>query len=143
MVTVKMEEAGKSFLHEPDEWLPATIDRVEEGDDYGFGPTIRLILHIDGDISEGGEQNETWAMASQKLSPRSKLYGWLKGINPSLLPDVGGTVQLDALNNLRVDVMFEHYDDAGTTKEKAAKFRASKTKAPAKVPTVADKEAPF
>lgn len=143
MVTVTMSE-GASFFHEPDEWVPATLARVEEGDDYGYGPTIRLILHVDGDLTDGEEQRETWAMASQKLSPRSKLFGWLKGIDPALIPETGGTINLANLEGRRVDVMFEHgTKDDGTAKETVAKLRTSKVPAPAPVPTVADKEIPF
>lgn len=138
-------DEGLSFFHEPDEWLAASLDRVEEGDDYGYGPTIRLVLHIDGDLTDGGEQRETWAMASQKLSPRSKLYGWIKGIDPNILPEQGGTLNLAELDGRRVDVMFEHgTKDDGTAKETVAKMRTSKTAAPAATPpTEADKEIPF
>ncbi len=144
MVSVVMSESG-GFFHEPDEWLPATIARVEEGDDYGYGPTIRLILHVDGDETDAEEQRETWAMASQKLTPRSKLYGWLKGIDPALIPEHGGTVDLSVLEDRRVDVMFEHgTKDDGTTKETVVKLRSSKVPAPkVKKPTLADKETPF
>lgn len=137
---------SSGFFHEADEWLPATIARVEEGDDYGYGPTIRLVLHVDGDYTDGdAEQRETWAMASQKLTPRSKLYGWLKGIDTNLIPDNGGTINLAVLEGRRVDVMFEHgTKDDGTTKETVAKLRTSKVPAPANTPpTVADKETPF
>jgi hypothetical protein len=144
MVDLVMEETGKGFLHEPEEWLPATLTSVVDGDDYGFGPTIKLILHLDGDTGDDGIQRETWAMASAKLSPRSKLYGWIKGIDPKLLPEVGGTIQLSQLENKRVDVMFEHHETDDGTKERVTKIRGSKTKAPAKpAPTAADMEAPF
>lgn len=137
------ESAG--FFHEADEWLPATLAKVEEGDDYGYGPTIRLILHVDGDETDGGEQRETWAMASQKLTPRSKLYGWVKGIDPALIPETGGTINLAVLEGRRVDVMFEHgTKEDGTTRESVAKLRTSKVAAPANpAPTLADKETPF
>lgn len=147
MVTVTYSEGGAGFFHEPDDWLPATIHRVEEGDDYGYGPTIRLVLHVDGDEFDG-EQRETWAMASQKLSPRSKLYGWLKGIDPGLIPAEGGTVNLAVLEGRRVDVMFEHgTKEDGTAKETVAKLRTSKVKAP-ELPTTAaasadENEIPF
>jgi len=143
MVQIKME-SGSGFLHEPDEWLTATLDRVEEGDDYGYGPTVKLILQIDGDIDDGGTQHETWAMASQKLSPRSKLYGWIKGIDPNLLPAEGETVNLDDLAGRRVEVMFEHEETPEGTKEKATRMRGSKTPPPKNpAPTPTDLEKPF
>jgi len=110
---------GSFITHEADEWYPATLERLEEGEDYGFGPTIRFIIQIDG------EDGETWALASQKLSPRSKLYGWVKGIDPALLPEVGEPLRYKKLEGRRVEVMFE----AGEDRERVTKIRAEKVAA--------------
>lgn len=138
-----MQESG--FFHEADEWYSGTLARVEDGEDYGYGPTIKLIIHLDGDVDDGGTQRETWAMASQKLSPRSKLYGWVNGIDPNLLPENGETLDLATLEDRRVDIMFEHgLKGDGTTKEVVSKVRTSKTKAPkTPAPTKAELEEPF
>lgn len=91
-----------SFItHEADEWWPGLLIRVEEAEDYGFGATIRFVILIDGD------ESETWALASQKLSPRTKLYGWVKGIDPTLLPEVGETLNTKKLADRRVEVMWD------------------------------------
>lgn len=133
---------GSFVTHEVDEWYPGVLTTIEEGDDYGFGPTIRFIIALDG------EEGETWAMSSQKLSPRSKLYGWVKGIDPSLIPDVGQAFQYRKLEGRRVEVMFE----LGEDREKVTKIRAEKkTAAPirtqqkraAAAKVVTDDEAPF
>jgi len=115
-------------LPEPDEWLPAKIDRVEEGQDYGFGPTLKIVLHLDGDIDQiSGEQRETWAMCSTLLTPRSKLYGWIKSIDPAMLPSKGGSFNTDTLAGLAVDVMFEHGENSeGMPRAKVVKMRSSK-----------------
>lgn len=123
---LKMTESGPT--HEADEWYSGMLTRVEEGDDYGYGPTVRLIIELDD------EQSETWAMASQTLSPRSKLYSWVKGIDPGLLPEPGGILDLSDLEDRRVDVMFETTQkDDGTERERVVKIRASKSKPPVKV----------
>ena len=122
---------GTFATHEVDEWFPGNLDRVEEGEDYGFGPTIRFVLTLDG------EDSETWALASQKLSPRSKLYNWIKGIDPKLVPEIGQVVQWDQLVDRRVDVMFELAND----KERVSKIRSSKTAAAKPASDVKTKQA--
>ena len=108
---------GSFITHEADEWYPGLLLRVEEGGDYGFGDTIRFVIALDGE-----DDQETWALASQKLSPRSKLYGWVKGIDPSLIPEVGQPFKYKELEDRRVEVMFE----AGDDREKVVKIRAEK-----------------
>lgn len=112
---ITMQE-GSFVTHEVDEWFPGVLLRVEEGGDYGFGDTIRFVIQIDG------EEGETWALASQKLSPRSKLYGWVKAIDATLIPEVGEAFKYKALENRRVEVMFEQGED----RERVTKIRAQK-----------------
>lgn len=112
---ITMQE-GSFITHEVDEWFPGVLIRVEEGGDYGFGDTIRFVIQIDG------EEGETWALASQKLSPRSKLYGWVKAIDASLIPEVGEPFKYKKLEDRRVEVMFEQGDD----RERVTKIRAEK-----------------
>lgn len=118
---------GQFTSFEPDEWYPGEIARIEEGDDYGYGPTVRFVLYIDGDLMSDGNPRETWALCSQSLSPRSKLYGWIAGIDRTLIPEPGGTLDLEELAGRKVDVMFEHQTkDDGTVREKVVKMRTSK-----------------
>lgn len=134
-----------AFLHEPDEWLPGQVVNIQEAEDRGFGPGLKWIIELDED--EAGD--ETWAFCSQSLSPRSKLYGWLKALGADL--DNGAVVDLEQYVGKRVDVMFERYqgtaaDGSDVEKEKVVKIRASKTKAPKKTQPKAnfpDDEAPF
>lgn len=92
---------GSFITHEPDEWFAGDLIRIEDGEDYGFGETIRFVIALDG------EESETWALASQKMSPKSKLYGWVKGIDPNLIPDIGEALQYKKLADRRVEVMFD------------------------------------
>lgn len=114
-------------LHEPDEWYPGVIASVEDGDDYGYGPTVKFIIHIDGETDMvTDEPRETWAMCSAKLSKRSKLYGWVSAIDSSLIPVDGGTLNLNVLEGRAVDVMFEHAESENGTRDRVVKMRSRK-----------------
>lgn len=126
MPTVERTESTFE-LHEADEWYPGVIAKVEDGEDYGFGPTVKFIIHLDGEIDPiSDEPRETWAMCSLKLSKRSKLYGWVNAIDPTLIPDEGGTLDLAVLEDREVDVMFEHAESENGTRDRVAKIRARK-----------------
>lgn len=124
------------FLHEPEEWLHATIQKIEEADDYGFGPTLRWTIQVDGD------DYETDDLCSMKLTPRSKLYGWLSGIDPNLIPkEDGDSVDLADIEGRDVEVMFRHDKrEDGTVREKIDRMRAPKNVAAKKKPTPKNKQ---
>lgn len=152
MPTVTATESGGFDLHEPDEWHDGTVTGIEESNDGQWGPGLKWLIVLDDDEPhDDGAPWETWAFCSQKLSPRSKLYGWLKGIDPSLIPEPGGTVDLDDLVGTRIQVMFERvngHDPDGNPqeKEKVTKIRAGKKadkKKAAESKTDDDLEAPF
>ncbi len=109
---------GSFVTHELDEWYPGTLTGIEPADDYGFGPTVRFLITLDG------EDEETWALASQKLSPKSKLYGWVAGIDPTNLPETGKKWDYKPLIGRRVEIMFA--DNEG--RERVTKIRAEKKK---------------
>lgn len=142
---VTATETGGIELHEPDEWVDGTLTAIEE-DEGQFGAQFKFIIHLDGD----DEDRFQWAYCSQKLSPRSKLYAWVKGLDPDAIPEPGGSLDLAQFVGRRVQVMFEHFEgydafaDANVTKEKVVKIRASKTAAPAQAKAAADDdERPF
>ena len=132
-LTVKA--AGDGYLHDAEEWLPGFVAAIDEQDGT-YGPQLKWVLHLDGDdTTDDGSPREVWAFSSTTLSPKSKLYGWLKALGYDL--EVGGVVDLEPLIGSRVDVFFERY--AGTSpegqpvdKEKVVKLRTSKTAAPTK-----------
>lgn len=153
MPTVTATESGGFDLHEPDEWFDAQITDIQDLPDGQWGPGLKFILELDDDEPhDDGAPWETWAFCSQKLSPRSKLYGWLKAIDEDLIPEPGGTIDLDDLVGSRVQVMFERFnghdpDGNPQEKEKVVKIRAGKKKAKAKKAAKPkadeDLEAPF
>ena len=117
-----MQEASGFDLHEPDEWLPGTIRAIEETEGQ-YGPGLKWIIGLDG------EEWDTWAFCSQKLSPKSKVYGWLKGLDPQNMPEPSEVVDFNKFVGKRVEVMFEQFDDDGSTREKVSKLRAEKKSA--------------
>lgn len=128
-----MYEEGGDFLHEADEWLPATLTALE-ADEGQYGPSIKWIFVLDEDTQDAGPGmgslgKETWAWSDQKITTKNKTGRWATAIEPSLT--VGKVVDLGKLVDRRVDVMFERTTKAdGTEGEKVVKVRASKTPAP-------------
>ena len=136
--TLTVSESGGFDLHEEDEWFDGTITNIEETTDGQWGPGLKFIIELDGDtytLDSGEEvQRETWAFCSQKLSKRSKLYGWAKGLGWDPADE---TISLEDYVNVRCQVMFERFDGFDRDgnpqeKEKVVKIRAGKGKAPAK-----------
>lgn len=129
-LTITATEAGGFDLHPEDEWVDGTIERIEETEGQ-WGPGLKWIIHLDGDTADNGDPWETWAFCSQKLSPRSKLYAWLKGLGYDV--DAGDTVDLEEFVGTRCQVMFERYDGTdpdgnSIEKEKVVKIRKGKGK---------------
>ena len=150
-LTLTVSESGGFELHEEDEWFDGQITTIEETQDGQWGPGLKWIIELDGDtytLDDGSEvQRETWAFCSQKLSKRSKLYGWARGLGWD--PDEE-TIDLEDYVDTRCQVMFERFDGFDkegnpVEKEKVTKLRKGKGKAPAakKLKAVEDDEAPF
>jgi len=126
-LTVTLKESAGFDLHEPDEWYAGYLAGIEETGDNGFGPGLKWIISL-----EGEDDREPWAFCSQKFSTRSRLYGWVHAIDASIIPEAGGTLDLEDLIGRPVDVMFEQYqgttsEGQAITKEKVVKIRASKS----------------
>lgn len=135
-LTVTMQESGGFELHEEAEWYEGILLNIEEADDRGFGPGLKWIINLDGETdSFSGEPRETWAFCSQKLSPRSKLFRWAKGVlGEHAMPEPGGALDLAGLIGARIKIMFEHVpgtDDAGNpqTKERVVAMKTAGTTA--------------
>lgn len=130
-LVIERTESGGFDLHEPDEWFDGTITAIEETDGQ-WGAGLKFIIVLDGEeTADDGYPRETWAFASQKLSPRSKLYGWAKGLGWD--PE-SETIDLEEFVDARCQVMFEQYegtdpDGNAVTKEKVVKVRKGKGKA--------------
>lgn len=140
-LTVTMKEGGGFDLHEEGEWHPGTLVDIEDLPDGQYGPGLKWIINLDGDVYDDGKPRDTWAFCSQTLSPRSKLYKWAKGIlGETAMPQAGQTLDLGQLVGKRVKVMFEHGpgmtpEGDPITKEKVVGIKAAgDTPAPAPTP---------
>jgi hypothetical protein len=128
-MTRRLEVVHSTFdAHEPDEWYDGTI--VEIMDTEGqFGPQFKWIIELDDDEPlDDGSARESWAYCSQKLTPRSKLYGWATALGWD--PD-SGTLDVDKIEGRRCSVMFESYkgtDSDGNVvdREKIVKIRKAR-----------------
>lgn len=149
------ESAGFEY-HEPDEWFKGRIADITETTGQ-FGDGVKLVIYLDGETNDDGSERETWAYASQKATPRSKIFGWYKAIT-GLNVEAGGILDLGKLLGARVEVMFERFmgtdRDSGSPveKEKVVKIRAEKklqqkaaaaAKKPQRPVDDDDEEAPF
>tara|TARA_R110000787_G_scaffold117171_10_gene227734 strand:+ start:2668 stop:3108 length:441 start_codon:yes stop_codon:yes gene_type:complete len=116
-----VSESSGFELHEADEWYDGHINSIEAGEGT-FGPDLKFIIILKGEIDR-----EVWAFSSQKLSPKSKLYGWAKALGyPMDTP-----LNLQNLVGDKVQIMFERYmatDQEGNPleKEKVVKIREPK-----------------
>ena len=150
-ITLTVEAAGAGWLHDAEEWLPGTIDTIEEAEGR-FGKQLKWVINLDGDDpNDDGTLRGVWAYSGARCVPRSKLHGWLKALGLDL---DGDEVELGPLLGSRVDVFYERY--TGTSlegqpveKERIVKMRASKTPAPTTTKPAArrvvadDDDAPF
>lgn len=148
-LTVTMSESGGFELHEEGEFYEGTLTSIEEAEDRGFGPGLKWIINLDGETDAiSGLPRDTWAFSSQKLSPRSKLYKWAKGVlGEAALPAPGGTLDLGSIVGARVKIMFEHApgsDENGNpiTREKVVVIKSTGIPAPAAEPAPAPAAAP-
>ena len=126
------------YLHPENEWFPGFLDRIEE-DEGQFGPMLKWVFILDTE-----PEREAWGFTSQTLSPRSKAYGWIKGIY-SQGPEPGQVVDLGQLFGERVGVMFEHREGENGPTDRIVKVKGlgDKPKQEPTNPPVTNKALPF
>jgi len=133
---VTMTESGGFDLHEEGEWYAGTLVDIEETDGQ-YGPGLKWVINLDGETYDDGKPRDTWAFCSQKLSPKSKLYKWTKGVlGDTAMPQPGEVLDLGQLIGRRVKVMFEHVpgmteEGQPITKEKVVAVKAADQQQPA------------
>ena len=139
-LVVKVEESAGFELHAPDEWHSGMLYSIEEAEDRGYGPGLKWIFHLDGDLDPISDApRETWGFSGQKVTSRTKAGRWVAGIKGDL-PEPGEVIDLGQLFGTPVDVMFEHVpgmdrDGNPQTKEKVEKVRASRPGGVTQVPS--------
>ena len=92
-------------------------DAIED-EDYGHGPALRFVIQFDE------EDRDTYAIATDKLTPKSKLTRWVKGLfGENALDD---EIDIDSAIGMRVEAMFEYGENAnGEPDEKVKALKAA------------------
>lgn len=119
----EFQEANYRY-HNELEWYPGIIVDVLDKD-FGNGPTVVFVIELDGDgTDDEGNPRQTWAMASDTLTPKSKLTRFAKGIFGEDAVGPGQVIDLDLAVQERVEVMFEYGENsAGIPDEKITQIR--------------------
>lgn len=139
---VTVEEPKDTWLHEEGEWYTGTLNNIEEFDGE-YGPGYKFIIHLDDEFNQEGEPRETWAFTGQKITPKTKLGRWAKGLGYDLT--AGTNINLEEIINTSVAVEFEHVpgfdkDGQAITKERVVKMKKGTG---TKTTPAEDLEAPF
>lgn len=122
-------EGGSFVYHDELEPYPAVIGDIK-AEDGKYGPSLKFVLYLDGEINDDGTQRDTWAYTTQVFSRNSRLYRWASNImGKDNIPEVFNP---GTLIGQRVDVYFERYqgtdpDGNPVEKEKVVNLRKSKT----------------
>lgn len=75
------------------------VEMTEETGQYG--EQIKFVIELD-ELKPNGENVTQWAWASKTLSPKSKLWKWVKGVTGQT-PTIGGTFDVEgAMKGQRV-----------------------------------------
>jgi hypothetical protein len=113
--------------HSELEWYPGVVVDIQD-DDFGYGPTVILVIELDDDpLDDNGNKRQLKAMASDSLTPNSKLTKWVKGILGDEAVGPGQAVDLDLLTAERIEVMFEYGQNSKKEPdEKVTQIRAEK-----------------
>lgn len=117
---MKLEVTDSGFEpHDEDRWYAGTLLKIEP-DEGQFGPQLKWTL----DLDEDDDEREQFAWCSQKLSPKSKLFKWIKGLT-GRKPTVGEVIDVDQFASMRVACMFEQYlDGEGNTRDRVTRIVA-------------------
>ena len=97
MPVIKAEQGGSVKL-EPGTYV-VTVDSIAEdyikNPQFGDGHTLKFKFTVEDTVDEKGEQVYLSASASYKLSPKSKLWGWVEAFGFEL--EVGQEFDTDEL----------------------------------------------
>lgn len=87
----KVELADGTYPVQVSEVIEDTIENPQ----FGNGDVVRIILLVDGVLQPDGEETHLDAIANMKLTPKSKLWGWVTAFGLELV--VGSEFDTDAL----------------------------------------------
>ena len=69
------------------------VDIIEETGQYG--EQVKLVIELEGVFKDNGEPQTQWAWASKTLTPKSKLWKWIKNVSGQT-PQVGKSFDVEA-----------------------------------------------
>lgn len=117
MTRMRTYEPADYRQHDELVWYPGQIVAIED-EDYGHGPALRFVIQFDE------EDRDTYAIATDKLTPKSKLTRWVKGLfGENALDD---EIDIDSAIGMRVEAMFEYGENAnGEPDEKVKALKAA------------------
>lgn len=109
---------------------PGLLAGFEEAEDKGFGPGVKLIWTLTDELDNDGQPKDLWQFVSQKLSPKSALWGVLKGCGNT--PTLGESYELDDLFvpciGVPVNLVVKHADGPNGPRAKVADVLPGKKK---------------
>lgn len=111
-------EPANYRFHKEHQWYSGTITAIED-DEFSHGPVVKFIIDLDDD-----DDREVHAIATDRLTPKSKLTGWTKGLFGENAVGEGKQVDLDDAIDMRVEVMFTYgQNTAGEPNESVSLMR--------------------
>jgi hypothetical protein len=85
-VPITIEARENASILEPGVYDAKIIDMAEETGQYGA--QVKFIFEVADVYKDNGENVQQWAWASATLSPKSKLWKWLKNVT-GIVPVLG------------------------------------------------------
>ncbi len=125
MTRMRTYEPADYRQHEELVWYPGKIVAIED-EDYGHGPALRFVIQFDE------EDRDTYAIATDKLTPKSKLTRWVKGLfGENALNE---EIDIDSAIGMRVEAMFEYGENANGEPDEKVKALKAANHVPAEEP---------
>jgi len=102
MTRIRKYEPANWRYHDEQTWYHGTVLDIED-DEFAHGPVVKFVIDIDDD-----DDRDVHAIATDRLTPKSKLTGWAKGLFGNDAINLDATIDLDDAVGMRVEVMFAH-----------------------------------
>ena len=134
MARIRTYEPADWRYHEEHTWYQGTVNSLED-DEFTHGPVVKFIL----DLDEDEDDRDVHAIATDRLTPKSKLTEWTKGLFGEDAIGEGSVIDLDNAVGMRVEVMFAHgTNSAGEPNETVTHLRrADQGREPTELPVPA------
>ena len=134
MARIREYEPADWRFHDEHTWYSGTVTEIED-DEFSHGAVVKFILNLDEDEGD----RDVHAIATDRMTPKSKLTGWTRGLFGEKAIGEGTPVDLDEAIGMRVEVMFSHgTNSAGEPNETVTHLRrADQGREPTELPVPA------